>query len=57
MMADEMLAYATAIVIEQHDTTSQIALMLIALAAVTRGKSVAKVAADVIADNSLIVRY
>jgi AmiR/NasT family two-component response regulator len=54
---DELLAYATAIVMEQHSTTSETALLLIALSAVNRGLSVSEVAAGVLYDCSLIIRY
>jgi AmiR/NasT family two-component response regulator len=52
-----VFARATTIAMAQYGASAETAGLLIALAAVNRDVSVAKVAADVIADHSLIVRY
>jgi AmiR/NasT family two-component response regulator len=53
---DETLAYATDIVMRQHRTCSDRALLILALTAVDRGVSVSRVAAEVITDQGLGTR-
>jgi AmiR/NasT family two-component response regulator len=53
---DDVLERASKIVMAQYRTSSDSALLLIALGAVNRGVNVSTVAIEVIADRSLIVR-
>jgi AmiR/NasT family two-component response regulator len=56
LTVDETLAYATDIVMRQHGTCSDRALLILALAAVDRGVTVSRIAAEVIADQALTRR-